>query len=258
LLGLSIVSSSAQTQQEKLEATVSITNICSQSVLVIQVVQLTLNGAPLATRFIFPGQQINPGETATFTMDVTAVPNDLTISGTLDGQGFAIKIDELVLDTPISDREHCMKILVSLGGEQTEQPTAKPVVEGQTFEQTLAALQAAGINISTEGSQAAPKLSDVGDPMLLRAIPAFSAQVLFVSSGAGTLRSVISWDQPAVDLDLIVFGLPGGFCFQLTAPGVLAETCDRAPFGPVPGVVFAVLVINWSPVSQAYVLSLSS
>lgn len=255
LLGVSLVSSSALTQQQQMEATVSITNICSQNVLVIQVIQLTLNGTPIATQFLFPGQQIKPKETFKFTLKVSTTPNDLTIAGALDGQGFTVKIEQLSLNTPITDREHCMEILVSLPGA-VQPPPAKPITSGQSLEQVLGTLQALGIAVSTEGSQTNPKLPNIGDPMLIRVISGSSAQLLFLSA-PGTLRAVITWDSPTIDLDLIVIGLPGGFCFQLTPPGVLAEICDRPPSGPVTGVLFAVIIINWSAFPEAYVLSLS-
>ncbi len=257
ILALTLASSGAQTQQQQLEAIVSIQNICQQGTLVIQVIQLTLNGTPLATQFLLPGKQINPGETASFSLKVSAAPNDLAISGTLNNQSFAFKVDQLELNQPVTDREHCLQVVVSLSGQQPgQQPGQKPIQEGQSLDQVLQSLQALGIPISQEGSQASPKLPNLSDPMLLRVISGFSAQLLFVSA-PGSLRAVITWDRPTVDLDLIVIGLPGGFCFQLTPPGVLAEICDRAPFGPVLGVVFAVVIINWSATPTAYVLSLS-
>ncbi|MBI1730030.1 hypothetical protein HY229_04450 [Candidatus Acetothermia bacterium] len=148
-----------------------------------------------------------------------------------------------------------MNAIVKTTNSGGSRPGEKPVAEGQSVDQVLAALGASGVMVKQDGSQTSPKLNNVADPMFLREIDAFSAQVIWVTSGAGTLRSVITWDNPSVDLDLIVIGTGG--CFQLAPPGQLAEVCDRAPFAPVPGFVFAVIIINWSGANQAFVLSLS-
>jgi len=256
LLGLGLVSSSSgASADQQVEVTISFTNVCESATLTIQQIVLS---AGKSIDITFTSLPVRPGETVDFTRQLAFTPQRLGLSGTLDGQPFSVAFEPLPVGTPVRDQGEvggCLEVLVTLSGGPEEQPGKKPISEGQSLQQVLQLLQLRGVSIRTEGSQTKPKLSDVSDPMLLRAIPGFSAQLIWVSS-PGTLRSVIAWDDPSVDLDLLVFGF--GACFQLTPPGVLAEVCDRAPFGPVPGTIFAVLVINWSPVPQAYVLSLSS
>lgn len=257
LLVSGFVTSSALTQQQ-VQVTVSISNICKENTLTIQIIQLS-SGNSIDLQTFIPGEQIRAGETRDFTRTLAFTPSRLTIRGVIDQTGFSVTFDPLVLNTPVRDQGEargCLQVTVKTGdtGGTTQPPGQKPVAPGQSLDQVLGSLQGLGVSVSTEGSQANPKLPDVDDPMLLRSIGGFSAQLLFVSA-PGTLRSVITWGSPAVDLDLIVIGF--GFCFQLTPPGVLAETCDRAPSGPVPGAVFAVIIINWSATPQAYVLSLS-
>ncbi len=259
LLVSGLVTSSALTQQQKIEVTVSISNVCSQNVLTIQLIQLS-SGTSIDLQTFLPGEQIRPGETKDFTRTLAFTPSRMTIRGLIDETGFSVTFDPLALNATLRDNGEargCLQVIVkTAGGGTTQPPTGqKPIAEGQSLEQVLGALQGLGVSVSQEGSQANPKFPNVDDPIFLRAIGGFSAQLLFVSS-PGTLRSVITWGSPAVDLDLIVIGF--GFCFQLNPAGILAETCDRAPFGPVPGAVFAVIIINWSAVPQAYVLSLSS
>jgi hypothetical protein len=258
LLASGFATSSAQTQQQQVSLTVAISNVCTgNTVLTIQAIQLS-NSSGASSLQLFPlGEQIQAGQTKEFPKTLNFTPTILTLVGLINQTPFSVKFDPLALNTTLRDdgaARGCLQVVVKTATGGTTQPGEKPVREGQNLDQVLAALQTLGVSVSTEGSQANPKFPDVDDPMLLRVIGGLSAQLLFVSA-PGTLRSVITWDRPAVDLDLIVLGF--GFCFQLTPPGVLAETCDRAPFGPVPGVVFAVLIINWSATATAYVLSLS-
>ena len=259
LLISGFVTSSALTQQQQIQVTVSVSNICKENVLTIQIIQLS-NGNSLDLQTFIPGEQIKPGEMKDFMRTLAFTPNRLTMRGVIDQTGFSVTFDPLTLNTAVRDQgeaKGCLQVIVktsNTGGGTTQPPSQKPVAPGQSLNQVLSALQGLGLSVRTEGSQSNPKFPDVNDPMLLRSIGGFSVQLLFVSA-PGTLRSVITWDQPTVDLDLIVLGF--GFCFQLNPPGLLAETCDRAPFGPVPGTVFAVIIINWSATAQAYVPSLS-
>jgi hypothetical protein len=256
LLGSGLASSNALTQQQQVQLTVSISNVCRENTLTITLIQFSSsNNLDVNITVI----QINPGETKDFAKTLAFTPTALTISGAVGQTAFKVTFDPLKLNTTLTDNGEargCLQLIVKTGtGGTTPPPTGqKPIAEGQSLNQVLAAIQGMGVSVSQEGSESNPKLPNVNDPMLLRVISGFSAQLLFVTA-PGTLRSVITWDRPAVDLDLLVFGF--GFCFQLNPAGVLAEICDRAPFGPVPGVVFAVLIINWSATPTAYVLSLS-
>lgn len=257
LLGLGLASSSALTQQE-VEVTLSFTNVCQEALLTLNQIILS---AGRSLDITITNAQIRPGQTVEFSRTLGFTPSRLDVKGGVDSQGFEVTFEPLQFNTPLRDQGEangCLQVVVSVSGGETQPPPptpgTKPILPGQSLDQVLGAVEALGFSVRREGSQNDPKLGDVSDPMLLRAIPGFSAQLLWVAA-PGTLRSVITWDNPAVDLDLLVFGF--GACFQLTPPGVLAETCDRAPSGPVPGVVFAVLVINWSPTTQAFVLSLS-
>jgi hypothetical protein len=256
LIGLTVTSGGAQQQ---VEVVISFTNVCEEISITIQQIVLA---AGRSIDISFLTLQINPGETVDFTRQLAFTPERMGLQGTFDGQSFSLTVDPLPIGTPFRDQGEvggCLEMLVVVsGGEQppTPPPGEKPIAPGQSLEQVIEVLQAMGINVRQEGSQTSPKLPNVDDPMLLRAIAGLSAQLLWVSA-PGSLRSVISWDNPAVDLDLIVFAFPFGFCFQLNPAGLLAEICDRPPFGPVPGAVFAVLIINWSLTPQAYVLALS-
>jgi hypothetical protein len=257
VVGLGLASGSALTQQE-VDVTLSFTNVCQDSTLTVNQIILS---AGRSLDITITAAQIRPGQTVEFRRTLGFTPSRLDVKGSVDGQGFEVAFDPLQFNTPLRDQGEangCLQVVVSISGGETQPPPpptgTKPIIPGQSLDQVLGTLQAMGLSIRTEGSQADPKLGDVSDPMLLRAIPGFSAQLLWVAA-PGTLRSVITWDNPAVDLDLLVFGF--GACFQLSPAGVLAEICDRAPSGPVPGVIFGVLVINWSPTTQAFVLSLS-
>ena len=117
------------------------------------------------------------------------------------------------------------------------------------------------MTVKEKGNEAEPGFNfDPDDPMLIGSLGPFSATLMFVTSFSGTLRSVLTWDNPAVDLDLIIFGIGGTVCWKITPAGVLSELCDRAPWAPVfsPIGIFGVFIINFSPSYQAYVRGMSS
>ena len=262
---LLLFSSSALTQSESQPFEIQLTNVCSQGTLIVNTISLEAEGAILPIQLTVTNVQIQPGQTVTQSGSTTVTPTRLRVLGTFNGENYAATFDPLQFNTALNDTSvagGCLQALVEFagsndGGGTTQPPTTgtKPVVSGQTLDQVIASLAGSGIPLDIDGSQANPKIGNVDDPQLLRLATAFSAQLIWVSA-PGQLRSVINWDNPNVDLDLLVFGL--GACFQLNGTGLLAETCDRAPFGPVPGNVFAVIVINWSAANQAFVLSLSS
>ena len=252
---------------------VTLTNICSAGTLSVSQVIMEIAGTSTTanTPFLLP-----PGGAAnvTFNFNSTAAipdPTSVTVLGALADITFRAIFEPIVLGqsqaTDPNTAGGCLQMVVvdstsdnggDDGGTPTPQPidpdTSKPVVEGQTLNDVLATLGGSGFPVSIDGSEANPKLGNVGDPILLRAIDGFSAQVVWVSA-PGTLRSVITWDNPNVDLDLLVFGL--GACFQLNGTGILAELCDRPFSGPVVGNSFAVVIINWTATPQSYTLSLS-
>ncbi len=260
LLGLGLIAPGALTQGQQVEVTLRFRNVCEDARFAIQQIAFVA-GRSLDLSIV--SLVLGPGETVEFRRELSFVPERLGVSGTFNNQTFSVEFAPLPTERPVRDGGEvggCLEVFAVLEGTATQPPPGqppsgpKPIAPGQSLQQVLLALQAQGFQIRQEGSEANPKLRDLNDPMFLRAIPGFHVQVLWVSA-PGTLRSVITWDNPAVDLDLLVFGF--GACFQLTPPGVLAELCDRAPSAPVPGVVFAVVIINWSPLPQAYVLSLS-
>ncbi|HED03800.1 MAG TPA: hypothetical protein ENI60_03415 [Candidatus Fraserbacteria bacterium] len=262
LLLVALGSGVALTQQSQSgQATVKISNICQESTLSIS--QLLLSGPSFKSLKIISGVALKPGGSASFNFNVSGTPTALTVVGAVDQRSFTSTFSPLALGSSQQDQSHCLQIFVTASGTGGQQPPPSQgkngIVPGESLAQVQQLLQLRGIAIRTEGSQNKPKLSDVNDPMLLRALPPLNAQLIFVSSGTLTLRSLIAWDRPSTDLDLLVFGIGGSFCFQLNPAGILGEFCDRVPFGPVvsPIGVFAVLVINWSPVTQAFVLSLA-
>lgn len=261
LLTVALGAGVAVTQQSQGQATVQVTNICDRSTL--NLAQLILIGQSTKSIQIVFGVSLKAGESKTFDFTINETPTQLQVVGMVDQRAFTSLFSPLTIGSPQTDKENCLQVLVNVSGTGTGQPPTQGgkngINPGQSFDQVLQTLQASGFTVSTEGSQTKPKLSDANDPMLIRALPPLNAQLLFVASATLTLRSVITWDRPAVDLDLIVIGIAGSFCFQLSGSGILAETCDRAPSGPVfsPLGVFAVFIINWSPSTQAFVLSLA-
>ncbi len=268
LLGIGLVAGSglSQSSRQGQTTTVAFTNVCSQQTIVINQVMLT-DGRSLDITL----QEITlePGQSSDLSKDLSFTPTRLGLGGSINGQAFSFTIDPLPLNETFNPNQAqgCLEINVEApgGGARIPPERDKPIAQGDSLQTVLNTLQLNGIQSHrVEGSRSSPKLRDLNDPMFLRAIPASSFQLIWVSSGAGQLRSVITWDNPSVDLDLIVFG-NAGFCFQLNGPGDLAELCDRSAGpahgpvgGPVAGNVFAVLVINWTGQMQPYVLSLST
>lgn len=268
LLSVGLVAGSAlsQSTQQDQTTTVTLENVCSQPTVVINQIMLT-DGRSLdvTLREI----TLEPGQSTQVTKDLSFTPTRLGLGGTINGQEFSFTVDPLPLNETFNPdpAQGCLQILVEAPGGGAEVPPErdKPIAEGDNLQTVLNTLQLNDIESDrVEGSQEDPKLSDLNDPMFLRAIPGSSFQLVWVSSGAGQLRSAVTWDNPSVDLDLIVFGNAGA-CFQLNGPGILSELCDRSAEaghgpvgGPVAGNVFAVLIINWSSQMQPYVLSLSS
>lgn len=273
-VGVAIFSTNALTQQTTTETlTFDITNVCSSGIIAQPIVFTISFAQGLTTVLSSLGNlTILPGQSLSLTSELTAgfTPTSFAVSAVFNSARFETTFDPIQFNTPLNDAQvagGCFQVIVTFEGDtsgggsddggQTDPtpPTGnKPVVQGQTFDQVVAALAGMGIVADIDGSQTSPKLGNVGDPMLLRSINGLSAQVIWVSA-PGSLRSVITWDNPLVDLDLIVIGLPS--CFQLNPAGILAEFCDRFPFGPAGGFVFPVIIINWSLVNQAYVISLS-
>lgn len=261
---LGLIAGIGQTQgsQDQQEVAVSFTNVCEQRLLSIQQVVLS-DGA--STDITLASLEIRPGQTRTLTKQIGFTPTRIAVGGFIGDQQFSFTVESIPLNRPFRPNaaDGCVEILVEASA-QTPPSTDKPISPGQSLQQVQQALQNQGIQTHrVEGSRSNPKLGNVNDPLFLRAIPGGSFQIVWVSSGAGTLRGAITWDDPSVDLDLLVFG-SGGVCLQLNGPGVLSELCDRpaepghGPVGgPVAGTTFAVLIINWSGTPQPYVLSLS-
>lgn len=240
-----------------------ISNACqTDSITLTDVILASSSGNLVSDNF--SNTSIKPLTKVTFSAIVittgSLTPTKLTIDGVFKDQRFTFEITPFMLGTTYTSSPNiaggCLQAKVTQEGSTGGQTGKGSIASGQSLDQVLAGLASSGLPVKEDGSQTSPKLNNVADPMFLRSIGAFSAQVIWVTSGTGTLRSVITWDNPSVDLDLIVFGF--GACFQLTPPGTLAEICDRAPDAPVSGVVFAVIIINWSTANQAFVLSLSN
>lgn len=236
-------------QQQVVKASLLVTNASCKGGVQISQIAFLKAALPIAIQIFSPPAEVPINTRREFVFELKDTPTSASIKGTIERE------KPLDVNAAVGTTQYpCGTIQLSLSGGQP--PGQKPIAPGQSLDQVLQVLKGLGFSIRQEGSKDKPKLGDVSEPMLVRAIAGLSAHVVFVSA-PGSLRSVITWDQPALDLDLIVFGLPGGFCFQLNAAGVLSETCDRPPSGPVLGAVFAVVIINWSPTPQAYVLSLS-
>lgn len=263
VLGLAFGSSLTQAQVTSIPIEIQLSNVCSQGTIIPLAVIFSAGFSNFAVTIT--GLSLGPGQSYGTEQELPFTPNQLTVQGLFGSTQFSAVFEDFMFNVAYNDPDvagGCLQTTVSAetgrddGGEtQPTPPTGdKPLAQGQTFEQVLAALATMNIPVDIDGNQTSPKLGNVGDPMLLRSINGFSAQVIWVSA-PGSLRSVITWDNPLVDLDLIVIGLPS--CFQLTPPGVLAEFCDRFPYGPAGGLIFPVIIINWTGVNQAYVLSLS-
>ena len=265
-LSLGLVAGIGQTQGSSDQpVSVSFTNVCQQRLLTIQQVVLA-RGA--STDITVTSLEVPPGETQTLNKDLDFTPARLAVGGRIGQQEFSFTVESLPLNQTFTPdaADGCVEVLVEAPGGRQELPPEedKPIEQGQSLQQVQQILASRGIQAERiEGSRSNPKLGGVDDPMFLRGIAPSSFQLVWVTSGAGQLRSTITWDDPSVDLDLMVFGA-GGACLQLNGPGVLSELCDRpaepghGPVGgPVSGSAFAVLIVNWSSSSQSYVLSLS-
>lgn len=262
-LALAILLGSASggaVQQEGVVVLLEITNICEQQTLSISTIVFTRNFIPIAAQTITPPVRINPGETRPFgPYELPTTPNDLTIKGYLDREPFSITIMPFIPNKVY--QEGCLQLIAYFEGVPGERPEEeKPYREGQTLEEVRESLELAGVEVRQKGSQAEPGFNfDPDDPMLIGSLGPFSATLMFVAS-PWTLRAALTWDNPGADLDLIIFGIGGSVCWQLTPPGVLSELCDRPPQAPVssPLGIFGVFIINFSPFHQAYVLAWSS
>jgi hypothetical protein len=259
LLTVALGAGVAETQQSQGQATVQVTNNCDRGTLSLS--QLVLSGPSTKSIQIVIGVALQPGQSKSFDFTINETPTQLLVVGAVDQRSFNSVFSPLTIGKAQTDQANCLQVLVTFGGGTQPPPEGgkNGITPGEGVDQLLLTLQAHGVSVHQQGSQSKPKLGDAHDPMLLNALPPLSAQLIWVSSSSGTLSSVLTWDQPLVDLDLIVIGIGGSFCFALTPPGILAETCDRVPFGPVvsPIGVFAVFIINWSPSTQAFVLSLA-
>jgi len=266
-LSLGLSAGIGQTQEgADQQVDVSFTNICQERLLSIQ--QVVLAQGP-STDVTVTNLQIEPGQTRTLTKQLSFTPNRIAVAGFIGDREFNFTVEEVPLNRAFTPdaAEGCVEVLIETagGGQETPPSVNKPISPGQSLQQVQQILQSQGIQVErVEGSRANPKLGGVNDPMFLRGIAGQSFQLVWVSSGAGQLRSSITWDNPSVDLDLMVFG-SGGTCLQLNGLGVLSELCDRpaepghGPVGgPVTGNTFAVLIVNWTSTTQSYVLSLSN
>jgi hypothetical protein len=250
-------------------------NNCNSAIFA-QTFTFSKDGRDFQTKLILPGVQIPAGTDDQVEFDdLNEVPDAVRVIGTLGNQPFNV---QAFAGDPgvIAD---CATVSLVLPG-QTAPPSTQPEGQAQLPEDlqgfdtlgpqgAIDALRSRGYDVEEQGSQANPKLGDVSDPILVGALASgFQATAIWVSA-PGQLRAAMSYDQPAANVVLLVFG--GGFCASLspTFVGVqgLSVACDRpavmAPFttiggGPVPGVVFLVLIVKLGGPTLPYVLSLSS
>lgn len=149
-----------------------------------------------------------------------------------------------------------------------------PITPGMAPAQLLSALQAAGAQVTVQGSQERPKLGDAEDPILLGALPGgFSALALWVSTAAGSLRVSVTYDQPSAFVWLWVVPVPnfwstamawspwpgGGISVSLDRPQAY-QPLTQWGNAPVPGTLFFVLLIKWDTAFTPFpfVLALSN
>ncbi|MCR4392685.1 MAG: hypothetical protein NUV94_08030 [Candidatus Acetothermia bacterium] len=220
---------------------------------------------------------VRMGQTYTSEAELSLAPTSVVVRGLAQGQTFEVAV-------PMGEtaKYTCGTVTAALVGQpaqpgtpggQPEFPAGMPrpnLSPGMSPAQLLANLQAAGAQVEVQGSEASPKLGDAADPILVGAFPSgFSAQALWVSAG-GSLRVAVTHDRPSSFIWLWVVPVPN-FWNTATAwsplPGALTVSVDRpqalAPFtqwgdGPVPGVLFFVLVIKWDlGPAMPFVLSLS-
>lgn len=264
--------------QQAVSATAGISNLSCRGG--VQIVQLNwLQGQTLLASQIFTPPVVIAIETKReFTFNLRATPSHLQVRGVFVGTaGQAVSL-ELTVPVGQETKYECGTILATVAGQQPQPPTTgqptlppglPPLTPGMNPQQLLAALRAAGATVEEQGSQDKPKIGNADDPLILGALgPGLQAVAYWVSSGTGALRAAVTYDRPAVPVVLWVVGLPTlATCFSVPPPGGgLTVFCDRpalfAPFttfngGPVPGVVFFVLIIKVGGPTMPFVLSLA-
>lgn len=246
----------------------------------VQIVQLTWlqNQTPLATQIFTPALLIPIETKREFKFELRAVPTHLQVRGAFAAAAGQATALELTVPVGQEIKYECGTILATVAGQQPQPPAGQqptlppglpPLTPGMNPQQLLAALRAAGATIEEQGTQDKPKIGNADDPLVLGALgPGLQAVAYWVGSGTGQLRAAVTYDRPAVPVVLWVVGIPTlATCFSVPPPGGgLTVFCDRpalfAPFttfngGPVPGVVFFVLVIKVGGPTMPFVLSLA-
>lgn len=263
--------------QQTVSASAVISNLsCRGGVQIVQLAWLQ-NQTLLATQIFTPPLLIPVETKREFKFELRAVPTHLQVRGAFVATaGQATALD---LSVPVGQetKYECGTILATVAGQQPQPPTGQPTLPpglppltpGMNPQQIIAALQSAGATVEVQGSQDKPKIGNADDPLVLGALgPGLQAVAYWVSSGTGQLRAAVTYDRPAVPVVLWVVGIPTlATCFSVPPPGGgLTVFCDRpalfAPFttfggGPVPGVVFFVLVIKVGGPTMPFVLSLA-
>jgi len=263
--------------QQTVSASVVISNLsCRGGVQIVQVNWLQ-NQALLSTQLFAPPVLIPVETKREFKFELRAVPTHVQVRGAFvatAGQATALE-----LTAPVGQeiKYECGTIVATVAGQQPQPPTGQPTLPpglppltpGMNPQQLIAALQAAGATVEVQGSQDKPKIGNADDPLVLGALgPGLQAVGYWVSSGTGQLRAAVTYDRPATPVVLWVVGIPTfATCFSVPPPGGgLTVFCDRpalfAPLttfggGPVPGVVFFVLVIKVGGPTMPFVLSLA-
>ncbi|GBC75837.1 hypothetical protein HRbin07_00025 [bacterium HR07] len=264
--------------QQTVSASAVISNLsCRGGVQIVQLGWLQ-NQTLLATQLFTPPVVIPIETKREFKFELRASPTALLVRGAFIGsQGQATAL-ELTVPVGQETKYECGTILATVAGQQPQPPTGQqpqlppglpPLTPGMNPQQLIAALQSAGATVEVQGSQDKPKIGNADDPLVLGALgPGLQAVGYWVSSGTGQLRAAVTYDRPATPVVLWVVGIPTlATCFSVPPPGGgLTVFCDRpalfAPFttfggGPVPGVVFFVLVIKVGGPTMPFVLSLA-
>lgn len=264
--------------QQTVTASAVISNLsCRGGVQIVQLGWLQ-NQTLLATQLFTPPVIIPIETKREFKFELRASPTALLVRGAFIGaQGQATAL-ELTVPVGQETKYECGTILATVAGQQPQPPTGQqpqlppglpPLTPGMNPQQLISALQAAGATVEVQGSQDKPKIGNADDPLVLGALgPGLQAVGYWVSSGTGQLRAAVTYDRPATPVVLWVVGIPTfATCFSVPPPGGgLTVFCDRpalfAPFttfggGPVPGVVFFVLVIKVGGPTMPFVLSLA-
>lgn len=263
--------------QQAVSASAVISNLsCRGGVQIAQVVWLQ-NQTLLATQIFTPPTVIPVETKREFKVELRAVPTHLHVRGALVGSSGQATALDLTVPVGQETKYECGTILASVAGQQPQPPTGQPTLPpgsppltpGMSPQQLIAALQSAGATVEVQGSQDKPKIGNADDPLVLGAFGAgFQAVAYWVSSGTGQLRASVTYDRPATPVVLWVVGIPTlATCFSVPPPGGgLTVFCDRpalfAPLttfngGPVPGLVFFVLVLKIGGPTMPFVLSLA-